>query len=1511
MTADSADQPDQIHVEHHELATIRERSNAPSPGHTGIATPISDEGEKRYIEEKHIPHGRRNSKSVPVDYFDREGMHALTRTLSRMSQDRTSIDKRAGQTYGISGDQSRAQNSEESTMVGDKPGFDLEKVLQDIMAAHDQDDIPQRNLGVWFRDLRVVGAGATGKFQKTLTSMLGSILSDINELRHPPLKNILHGFEGTVKPGEMLLVLGRPGSGCSTFLKTLANQRRGYHSIEGSIAYDGLSSEEIAKHHRGDVGYVPEDDIHFPTLTVRQTLKVAAATRTPRMRPAGISREDYEDKFIEIIATVFGLRHAYNTLVGNEAVRGVSGGERKRVSISEVMALRTRLACWDNSTRGLDSSTALEFTRALRIATDIAKMTTIVSIYQASENLYELFDKVCVIDAGKMIYFGPADKARQYFIDIGFEPANRQTTADFLVAVTDSSARHIRPGYENRAPRTTDELVKAFQASDLGQANRQAVTDYAEQIAQDHQRKPLYIQSAATEKAKRVSPKSSYVISIPMQIRLIMRRRFQVLKGDALAQGIQLFSFVIQAVIMGSVFLRMKNTSDSFFSRGGVLFFAVLFGALSSMAEIASLYSQRPIVARHERAAMYHPFVESLALTVVDIPITVIIQTTFCIILYFMTNLHLGAGYFFIFWLNVILLTLAMKSYFRALSATFASEAAAQAVAGLSTITLVLYTGYVITRPTMIGALKWLTYIDPIRYSFEALMVNEFHGVEFECTQYIPAGPDYENINSQYKACTTIGSVPGSPTINGDRFIKLAYDYSHGNLWRNFGIIIAFFIGFLVWYLFATEIAGTTDTSGVTQLVFKPGADIEDANNSGGRDEEKGKPENSRDGAKTNSGTDVDDAAIVPNTAVFSWQHLNYDITLSDGGGRRLLDDVSGFVVPGKLTALMGESGAGKTTLLNVLAGRVKTGVISGDKFVDGKPLPIDFQRQTGFVEQMDVHLSTSTVREALIFSAKLRQPSTVPMHEKEAYVDEVVRLCGLKAYEHAIVGQVGEGLNVEQRKRLTIAVELVAKPELLLFLDEPTSGLDSGSAWAIMMLLKKLAAHGQAILCTIHQPSSELFQMFDRLLLLKKGGQTCYFGDLGPRATILISYFERNGGRPCQERENPAEYMLEVIGAGATATSSIDWHSAWINSAESKAIQEDLQRIHATGRAKPDNGTVHPNEFASGYLTQVRLLLVRAFQNYNRDPTYIMSKMVINIIGGLIMGFTFFDADNSIQGSQNKLFSVFLGTILCVPLCNQLQVAFINFRNIYEIREGPSKMYHWIPMTLTSLLVELPFNILGSFFFFVCQYWTVGFATASSRIGYHYFMFGIILPLYYTSIAQAVAAMAPNAMIANLLFSFVFSFVLIFNGTLQPFSQLIKFWHWMYHLSPFTYLIEGLLTNAIGLTPLTCMPQEFSTIQPPPGMTCAQYLEPFAQVAGGYLGNGEATGNCLYCPQRSTDIYLASLNMFYSHRWRNAGFMVAYIIFNIAATFVFTYLFRIQTGSIFDLFRKSKQKKA
>lgn len=204
-------------------------------------------------------------------------------------------------------------------------------------------------------------------------------------------------------------------------------------------------------------------------------------------------------------------------------------------------------------------------------------------------------------------------------------------------------------------------------------------------------------------------------------------------------------------------------------------------------------------------------------------------------------------------------------------------------------------------------------------------------------------------------------------------------------------------------------------------------------------------------------------------------------------------------------------------------------------------------------------------------------------------------------------------GLNVEQRKRLTIGVELVAKPALLLFLDEPTSGLDSQTSWNILQLLRKLAAHGQAILCTIHQPSAILFEQFDRLLFLAKGGRTVYYGQVGKESHILIDYFERNGAPKYRDGENPAEWMLEAIGAAPGTRTEVDWHQQWLDSPERVAVREELDRLsRVSGEQQEGNDPSAYSEFAASFGTQLMVTLKRSWWQLWRSPTYIYSKVIL-----------------------------------------------------------------------------------------------------------------------------------------------------------------------------------------------------------------------------------------------------------------------------------------------------------
>ena len=235
---------------------------------------------------------------------------------------------------------------------------------------------------------------------------------------------------------------------------------------------------------------------------------------------------------------------------------------------------------------------------------------------------------------------------------------------------------------------------------------------------------------------------------------------------------------------------------------------------------------------------------------------------------------------------------------------------------------------------------------------------------------------------------------------------------------------------------------------------------------------------------------------------------------------------------------------------------------------------------------------------------------------------------------------------------------------------------------------------------------------------------------------------------------------MLDVIGAGATATSTIDWHAVWKRSPESAATAQEIRRVHDEGRNRPAVETKRHTEYSTSWIHQTTVVARRSAAAIWRDPTYVTAKLILNIAAGLFIGFTFWKSPSTVQGVQNKLFSIFVILILTVPGAQQLQIPFIANRTIYEIRERPSKMYSWSSWVTAQILVELPWNMVPGIPLFFSWYWTVGYPT--ERAGFTFFIFAVLIPFYYTTIGQAVAAMAPTIEVAALLFTSTFSFVLI-----------------------------------------------------------------------------------------------------------------------------------------------------
>lgn len=1349
--------------------------------------------------------------------------------------------------------------------------------VQELRQRDETDGGKTRKLGVTWQNLTVKGVSSDASFNE-------NVLSQYNPLgkggKGVPMKTIIDNSHGCVKPGEMLLVLGRPGAGCTTLLSMLANRRLGYAEVTGDVKYGNMTHKE-AKNYRGQIVMNTEEEIFFPTLTVGQTVDFATRMKVPFHLPPGINTpEEYAQANKDFLLRSMGIPHTEETKVGNEFVRGVSGGERKRVSIIECLATRGSLFCWDNSTRGLDASSALEWAKAMRAMTDVLGLTTIVTLYQAGNGIYDQFDKVLVLDEGKQIYYGPRAEAVPFMEEHGFVCDPSANQADFLTGVTVPTERQIAPGYENKFPRNADDVLAAYDRSAI-KPKMVAEYNYPE-TEEAKERTAAFKEMEARDKHKSLPKNSTLTTSFYTQVQACVSRQYQILWGDKATFILKQVSTLVQALIAGSLFYNAPANSAGLFVKGGALFFSLLFNSLLAMAEVTESFSGRPVLAKHRSFALYHPAAFCIAQIAADIPVLLFQISHFSLVVYFMVGLRMSAENFFTYWAMLFATAMTMTALFRMIGAAFPNFDAASKVSGFLISALIMYTGYMIQKPKMHPWLGWIFWIDPLAYGFEALLANELHGQQIPCVgvNIVPGGPGY-GTGEGGQACAGVGGAHvGATSVLGDDYLA-SLSYSHSHVWRNFGIQWAWWVLFAGLTIFFTTKWKEMGEGGRSLLIPREQQHL--VKHLQPTDEESQPTEKPSAGQ---SGSDDNlNSQLIRNTSIFTWKNLTYTVK-TPSGDRVLLDNVQGYVKPGMLGALMGSSGAGKTTLLDVLAQRKTDGSIHGSIMVDGRPLPVSFQRSAGYVEQLDVHESLATVREALEFSALLRQSRETPREEKLKYVDTIIDLLELHDIEHTLIGRPGAGLSVEQRKRLTIGVELVSKPSILIFLDEPTSGLDGQAAYNTVRFLRKLAEVGQAVLVTIHQPSAQLFAQFDTLLLLAKGGKTVYFGEIGEQANTIKDYFGRYGA-PCPREANPAEHMIDVV--SGSLSQGKDWNKVWLESPEHSKVTAELDSMIADAAGKAPGTVDDGHEFAAPMWEQMKLVTGRMNLSLYRNVDYVNNKFALHIGSALFNGFSFWMIGDSVGDLQLKLFTVFNFIFVAPGVIAQLQPLFIDRRDIYETREKKSKMYHWVPFVTGLIVSEIPYLIICAVLYFVCWYYTCGFPTASKYAGSTLFVM-IMYEFVYTGIGQMIAAYAPNAVFASLANPVVIGTLVSFCGVLVPYAQIQPFWrYWMYYLNPFNYLMGSLLTFTTWPAKVACSTAELAVFDPPSNQSCADYLDVYQRGMGvaSHLLNPEATAGCEVCQYRSGADYLRTINLLEEYYgWRDAGVVVIFAVSSYALVY-------------------------
>ncbi|KAG2721210.1 hypothetical protein I3843_02G058000 [Carya illinoinensis] len=1116
--------------------------------------------------------------------------------------------------------------------------------------------------------------------------------------------SILKDVSGIIKPSRLTLLLGPPGSGKTTLLLALAGKLDQSLNVAGEISYNGYKLDEFVP--QKSSAYISQYDLHIPEMTVRETIDFSARCQgvgsradimmevSRKEKAAGIVPDPDVDTYMKAIAVegqkrnlqtdyvlkILGLDICSDIMVGDALERGISGGQKKRLTTGEMIVGPTKALFMDEISTGLDSSTTFQVVTCLQQLVHITDTTALVSLLQPAPETFDLFDEVILMAEGKIVYHGPRSHVLQFFEDCGFKCPERKGAADFLQEVI-SKKDQAQYWYHAGLPYnyvSVDQFSQMFKASDLGQRLNDDLSE-------------PYDKSKSHRNALSFS---IYSLRKWELFKACMSRELLLLKRNSFVYVFKTVQLVITAFIAMTIFLRTQTTVDlnsaNYFL--GALYYTLVRLMTNGVAELSLTITRLPVVYKQRSFYLYPAWAYSIPASILKIPFSLVDSILWTALTYYVIGYSPEVGRFFSQFLLLFALHLASTSMCRFIASIFQTMVTASTCGALILMTLFLFGGFIIPKTSLPPWLSWGFWLSPMTYAQIGIALNEF------------LAPRWQKEIS--KGNTTIGREV--LTSHGLNFESYFYWISLGAL---LGFTILFDAGFVLalTYLPAPKMSrAIISKKSISQIQEKNGS-----RSSTQLDNRSTLGTFSKATEETkSSGMLV--LPFEPLTIAFKDVQYFVDMPLEmrkKGFNQKrlqLLRDITGAFRPGILTALMGVSGAGKTTLMDVLSGRKTGGIIEGDIRIGGYP-----KIQSTFAR---------------------------------------------------------------------------------------ISGLDARAAAIVMRAVKNVVATGRTTVCTIHQPSIDVFENFDELILMKIGGQIIYSGMLGHRSSKLIEYFEGISGVPkIKNNYNPATWMLEFTSASVEAEIGLDFAKIY---KESPLYRDTIELVQQLSEPQPGSSDLQfPSRFPQSGWVQFIACLWKQHLSYWRSPEYNLARFVFVIAAALVFGAVFWQKGKEIKTEQdlfNILGSMYSAVIfLGLNNCSSV-LPYVETERTVLYREKFAGMYSSKAYTFAQMAIEIPYVLLETVFYVAITYPTIGYQWSIYKL-FWYFYATFCTLLYFVYLGMLIVSLSTNVEVASILATAVYTILNLFSGFLMPGPKIPKWWVWCYWICPTSWSLNGLLTSQYG----------------------------------------------------------------------------------------------------------------